>query len=99
MCDCYWQKCEQCDEMIPVHIADFCTPRENIEVFCGKHIPDKNCFVHTIIEPKGDWEDDFKKGAKFAFRVKDLGEVRGSYMLEEIVEPNTWQDTKVEVLK
>jgi hypothetical protein len=39
MCDCYWPKCEICDETIPVHIGDFRYPREDVKVWCGKHIP------------------------------------------------------------
>ena len=34
MCDCYDHKCENCDATISIHIADFCTPRYNITVFC-----------------------------------------------------------------
>lgn len=71
MCDCYEQKCEQCAEMIPVHIADFCTPRENLQVFCQKHLPESDCFIHTIIEGKQDREYDYKKGTKFGFRILD----------------------------
>lgn len=71
MCDCYEQKCEQCNEIIPVHIADFCTPRENLQVFCEKHLPDHDCFIHTVIEPKHDREFDYKKGARFGFRIID----------------------------
>ena len=35
MCDCYETKCNGCKSMaIQVHIADFCTPRENVKVYC-----------------------------------------------------------------
>jgi len=34
MCDCYSVKCENCDNKIAIHIADFCTQRENIKVYC-----------------------------------------------------------------
>lgn len=70
MCDCYEQKCEACDEMILVHIADFCTPRENLQVFCQAHLPDNDCFIHTVIDPKED-RYDYKKGTKFGFRILD----------------------------
>lgn len=39
MCDCYEAKCEKCERLIPVHIEDFCTPRDNVKVFCQHHIP------------------------------------------------------------
>lgn len=71
MCNCFWQKCQQCDEMIPVHITDFCTPRGNLQVFCEKHLPDSDCFIHTVVEPKQDREYDYKKGTKFGFRIVD----------------------------
>lgn len=34
MCDCYCHKCEGCDHEISIHVADFCTERENIKVYC-----------------------------------------------------------------
>jgi hypothetical protein len=34
MCDCYGHKCESCENVIAVHIADFCTDRENLKVYC-----------------------------------------------------------------
>lgn len=38
MCDCYSHKCECCEELIPVHIADFNYPREDFKVWCKDHI-------------------------------------------------------------
>ena len=34
MCDCYMHKCESCDNLISVHIADYCTARESVKVYC-----------------------------------------------------------------
>jgi len=34
MCDCYEHKCESCATRIQLHIADFCTRRENVHVYC-----------------------------------------------------------------
>ena len=34
MCDCYQHKCEGCDNTISLHVADFCTKRSNIHVYC-----------------------------------------------------------------
>ena len=34
MCDCYASKCLFCDNKISIHVADFCTPREDIDVIC-----------------------------------------------------------------
>jgi len=36
MCDCYMAKCANCDCEIPLHIADFCTPRENVIPYCPR---------------------------------------------------------------
>jgi hypothetical protein len=38
MCDCYFHKCEECDNQISTHIADFCVPREDVHVLCPKCI-------------------------------------------------------------
>lgn len=34
MCDCYCPKCLFCDNKVSIHIADFCTPRENVDIIC-----------------------------------------------------------------
>ena len=41
MCDCCSLECSEpgCQRKVPVHIADFCTPRDTIEVRCSKHPP------------------------------------------------------------
>ncbi len=36
MCDCYTAKCELCGCDISLHIADFCTKRENVHPFCNR---------------------------------------------------------------
>ena len=37
MCDTFYQKCQCCERRVSVHIADHCTSRENIEVWCHEH--------------------------------------------------------------
>ena len=41
MCDCYSHKCNntRCREKIDMHLEDFNTGRDEIEVYCGEHIP------------------------------------------------------------
>lgn len=34
MCDCYSHRCEDCENVISMHIADFCVPREVVHVLC-----------------------------------------------------------------
>ena len=53
MCDCYWQQCEKCEAMIPVHIGDFNYPRKDVKVFCKNHIPNEKV---TIFENITDME-------------------------------------------
>lgn len=36
MCDCYTAKCEMCGCNIQIHIADFCTERENVHPHCHR---------------------------------------------------------------
>lgn len=36
MCDTYEARCVICGRTVPVHIADFCVPREDVYVFCGE---------------------------------------------------------------
>ena len=36
MCDCYVSNCANCDCEISLHIADFCTPRENVIPYCHR---------------------------------------------------------------
>lgn len=40
MCRCYEHKCEKddCQEQIPMHIADFNYEPEEYKVWCGKHL-------------------------------------------------------------
>jgi len=37
MCDCYDAKCYLCDAIIPMHLGDFATERNEIRVICWKH--------------------------------------------------------------
>ena len=51
MCDCYHAPCKVCGTMLPVHLGDFNTDREEIEVFCEDHLPEYNVRVFTLKEP------------------------------------------------
>ncbi len=78
MCDCYEQKCtdKNCNIIIPVHISDFCTSRDNVKPYCKKHITDR-CLVFQI--PKGyrDETYQFPRNYKFGFEVIDTSKVEG----------------------
>ena len=36
VCDCYCPKCENCNNEVSIHIADFCVRREKVKVYCPK---------------------------------------------------------------
>jgi len=73
MCDCYCPKCELCEDHIPVHIEDYHYPREDVQVFCGKHIPEDKVTVFVLTEDE-DWDPpDYRKGYKCGIRLQDGG--------------------------
>ena len=39
MCDIYMHKCKMCKTEIDMHLADFDTDQDEIDVYCHKHIP------------------------------------------------------------
>lgn len=41
MCDIYGATCHICGAVIPMHLGDFETNRDEVVVTCGKHIPPK----------------------------------------------------------
>lgn len=72
MCDCYETKCEVkgCMEEIPVHIADFNFPRENVQVFCSKHLPKRKATIFEITKIyEWDRDNNYKVGWKCAIRL------------------------------
>jgi len=50
MCDCYETKCKICGiGHIPIHLKDWDTDRNEIEVYCMGHIPKENVRVFTFL--------------------------------------------------
>ena len=39
MCDCYTDKCKECGDEIEMHLEDFDTGRDEVEVYCSAHFP------------------------------------------------------------
>jgi hypothetical protein len=74
MCDCFWPECAApgCEETIPVHIGDYRFPREDVEAWCEKHIPDEPGVEVSVMVDGEDDEDraDYPKGTKFGLRLK-----------------------------
>jgi hypothetical protein len=82
MCNCYNHKCsnKKCDEQIPVHIGDFCTDPENLEVFCPRHLPKRfkdfdGAIWKTTSEESATGGHKISKGYRIGIRIKDIKEV------------------------
>lgn len=41
MCDCYTDKCKVCGEPVEMHLVDFATDQDEIEVYCEVHLPER----------------------------------------------------------
>ena len=80
MCDCYFQKCEKCALMFYIHLADFELDREEIQVFCEKHIPEENVAIQEILEAGEGAGREWKVGDRVGFRYARLVE---GYNLDE----------------
>jgi hypothetical protein len=68
MCDCYNHKCKECNIKLPIHLGDFSTGSDEIEVFCKDHIPEHNVRVFTITENYCGEENEFPIGWKMGIR-------------------------------
>lgn len=76
MCDCYNQKCQRCERKFPIHLADWALNRRDIEVYCGRHLPQQNIVIETITNPfREDWP--LRKGTRAGFRFR--GELPNGY--------------------
>lgn len=50
MCDCYHARCKVCGRYLPVHLGDYNTKRNEIEVFCQEHLPNTDIKIFTLSE-------------------------------------------------
>ena len=72
MCDCFNPSCHLCDRRLPLHIADFCTERENVEVYCAAHVGKTHQFPGSVWQWKeGDPLDGFRKGERMGILILD----------------------------
>jgi len=46
MCETYDHKCMKCKKTFPIHLGAFKTEPEEIEVYCEKHLPEKDVTVY-----------------------------------------------------
>lgn len=65
MCDCYSARCRRCQTRLPVHLADFDTPRKEVAVYCAKHLPKYNVRVFTLTEVDEDYPVGWKMGIRY----------------------------------
>lgn len=81
MCDCYEHKCDviTCNEKIPIHIADFNTPRENVLVYCTRHIP-KNFIGNIYKVTKTSGSHNLPKGYKIGIAIKNANLLSKEYV-------------------
>lgn len=85
MCDCYDTICAVCKKgIIPVHIADFCMPRDHVRIYCQKHIPQKDVVIHKIVEDEYHYKSELSlMGKKRNSTEYPLGWRMGVRYLEE----------------
>ena len=69
MCNCYSAQCEKCDKMLPMHLGDFDTGEDEIQVFCDAHIPEEDVRVFVMTEDESDLGDKFPQGYRIGIRA------------------------------
>ena len=89
MCDCYGHKCLLCDERVPIHLGDFNTRREEINVICHKHsysevepyLKDAVLWVMDVWPSGHLWDDDEEDGGYNFKRSKQQAEEYGGKVI------------------
>ena len=41
-----------------MHIADFCISRDDLRIYCNKHIPQKDVVIHRLIEDQSYYAEE-----------------------------------------
>ena len=86
MCDCFNPRCHLCETRLSLHIADFCTGRENVEVYCSQHVGKTHQFPGSVWR----WEhaeDGFRKGERMGILILNTEGLADEYL--EGICPNT----------
>ncbi len=79
MCDCYGHKCECCNEIVQMHIADYSYPQTDFKVWCEACV--ENAPVGAVVfETTGvsDWGDE-PVGWTCAIMGPDVGKHGGNH--------------------
>lgn len=63
MCDCYNHKCAhpECATTMPMHLEDFDTDSDEINVYCEKHLPSTTLHQGTLFRYKDEDEKEWSK--------------------------------------
>ena len=73
MCNCYFHKCEECKEELPIHIGDFRYDPKELLVWCAGHLPRKMATVFTLTEDEEKWpgekNTEYPRGWTCAIRL------------------------------
>jgi hypothetical protein len=69
MCDIYDAKCAVCGSLLPIHLGDWSTKRNEVECFCGSHIPSIN--VRIFITQNG-WKIGIRALTENAVKNKEI---------------------------
>lgn len=91
MCDVYQHKCKECDTMLDIHLGNFSTEREEIEVFCQNHLPEEDVRIFTVTTPD-QRDENIYSGWKMGIRsLTDNARAN-----KNINHPNIFSDWKIE---
>lgn len=99
MCDCYSHKCKECDTKLPVHLGDYETERDEIEVFCQNHLPDKDVRIFTLtkkFEFPDRYPDDYEPNVGWQMGIRALTDNARKW--KEYNHPNLASDVEVKDL-
>jgi len=85
MCDCYDEKCHEngCKEILPVHLGDYETDRNEIIVYCRDHLPLTDCRIFTLTE------DEINKEYKYYY--SEDGVLGRTFIGETLEFPKGWK--------
>ena len=72
MCDIFMEECKGCTKEFNIHLGDYNTAREEIEVYCDKCCPDKDISIFHVFDfNKHNAVNDFWVHTKKGMFIKD----------------------------
>lgn len=64
MCDLYCGNCKVCGKDLPIHLGDWSTKRDEVEFFCGSHIPATDVRIFILTEEDDEYPVGWKMGMR-----------------------------------